>query len=605
MDMVACDNCKSWFHFTCVGVDQTIQDVPWTCEKCRQLEVNQNLIEKLSVVDVTITNAVDQRGNSSQTNPRSITSCASSTKSNHSTVKARLDYLDSLQEARERQALEEDRARKEARERRMRLVEEAREAREHRTRIEEARLADEEREVNDRKAEEDRAYEEEARVRAQRARDEENLLKLRYEALIEDDGGSIASSKNSKRLSVSTKENTQRWVHQQLYGKSAPDNKIFDRQPNYARRQEVDIKNCQDSKPTAINIKPMEQIIKTTALNSSHIAARQVLSRDLPSFIGYDQDWPLFYSSFTQSTARCGYSHAENLIRLQKSLTGEALKAVCGHMTNPEMVPDIIETLEMLFGRPNKILNSLINEVMQEPVIKPGHLNMLVTFALAAKNLCATIENLNKPEYLTNPMLVEVLVEKLPDNFKVEWGRLQRNGDVSLKAFSVWIFELAKDVNNVSSAVPSVNHNVEQKPNLKNRLSRQKGYFNGNHTQSKVPAKSTKQENKPEGCPVCKGPHQVDECKSFLEMKTSQRWEAIKKHGICGVCLKVDHYYKRCTVTKACGVDECRSCHHHLLHFRKQEASENKPPTPSTSSATVSQHEVDRSVLFKIVPATL
>ncbi|XP_073814325.1 uncharacterized protein [Musca autumnalis] len=44
------------------------------------------------------------------------------------------------------------------------------------------------------------------------------------------------------------------------------------------------------------------------------------IPRDLPHFHGEPEEWPLFISSFENSTAVAGYSHAENLIRLQSCL---------------------------------------------------------------------------------------------------------------------------------------------------------------------------------------------------------------------------------------------------------------------------------------------
>ncbi|XP_065085343.1 uncharacterized protein LOC135707451 [Ochlerotatus camptorhynchus] len=57
-------------------------------------------------------------------------------------------------------------------------------------------------------------------------------------------------------------------------------------------------------------------------------AARQVLSKRLPMFSGRIEEWPLFYSSFINSTEACGFSHVENLVRLRECLKGQALEIV-------------------------------------------------------------------------------------------------------------------------------------------------------------------------------------------------------------------------------------------------------------------------------------
>lgn len=34
MEMVQCDRCNLWHHFTCVQVTQEIENVQWSCAKC-------------------------------------------------------------------------------------------------------------------------------------------------------------------------------------------------------------------------------------------------------------------------------------------------------------------------------------------------------------------------------------------------------------------------------------------------------------------------------------------------------------------------------------------------------------------------------------------
>ncbi|XP_053968527.1 uncharacterized protein LOC128869954 [Anastrepha ludens] len=58
------------------------------------------------------------------------------------------------------------------------------------------------------------------------------------------------------------------------------------------------------------------------------LAARQAIPKQLPTFNGDPEEWPLFISSFDNSTTVAGYTDAENLIRLQASLKGKAREMV-------------------------------------------------------------------------------------------------------------------------------------------------------------------------------------------------------------------------------------------------------------------------------------
>lgn len=58
----------------------------------------------------------------------------------------------------------------------------------------------------------------------------------------------------------------------------------------------------------------------TIELTKNQLSARKALSTDLPHFSGKPEEWPIFISSFIESTKLYGYSDSENLLRLQKCL---------------------------------------------------------------------------------------------------------------------------------------------------------------------------------------------------------------------------------------------------------------------------------------------
>ncbi|XP_075145994.1 uncharacterized protein LOC142220640 [Haematobia irritans] len=94
----------------------------------------------------------------------------------------------------------------------------------------------------------------------------------------------------------------------------------------------------------------------------TQIAARQVIPKELPNFDGNPEDWPLFISNYRNSTEIAGYSDGENLMRLQSCLRGRAKELVKSKLLIPSMVNEIIQTLEMCFGRPEHILDSMIEK---------------------------------------------------------------------------------------------------------------------------------------------------------------------------------------------------------------------------------------------------
>lgn len=90
------------------------------------------------------------------------------------------------------------------------------------------------------------------------------------------------------------------------------------------------------------------------------------MSRDLPTFEGRPEEWPLFISSFENSTQVCNLSNPENLVRLKRALKGKARDAVVYRLLLSESVPDVIETLRLLYGRPEQILSGLLSKLRRE-----------------------------------------------------------------------------------------------------------------------------------------------------------------------------------------------------------------------------------------------
>ncbi|XP_043069926.1 uncharacterized protein [Drosophila bipectinata] len=74
------------------------------------------------------------------------------------------------------------------------------------------------------------------------------------------------------------------------------------------------------------------------------------------------EDWSLFIATYEQTTELCGFSDAENLMRLRHALEGPAKNAVQSLMLHADCVPQIIATLRMRFVRPRIIIDLTLQE---------------------------------------------------------------------------------------------------------------------------------------------------------------------------------------------------------------------------------------------------
>lgn len=203
-----------------------------------------------------------------------------------------------------------------------------------------------------------------------------------------------------------------------------------------------------------------------SSLNPDQIAARHVLPRELPKFYGSPKEWPMFISSYESSTATGGYTNAENLIRLQRCLKGEALEAVRSILLSPENVQRVIETLRMMYGRPDIIIFTMIQQVREEQPPKLEKLESIINFALVVRNLCAIIEATHLEAHKNNPYLIQEIMDKLPSSMRLEWSRFKRTlPSANMQDLGDWLYEVAQAASDV--VTPTVSHKDKGKNNKK------------------------------------------------------------------------------------------------------------------------------------------
>lgn len=339
------------------------------------------------------------------------------------------------------------------------------------------------------------------------------------------------------------------------------------------------------------------------------------MPRELPTFSGDPEDWPIFYSSFRNTTEVCGYSDAENLARLQRCLRGNALESVRSRLLLPASVPFVIETLRKLYGRPEVLINSLLKKVRSTPSPKADNLNSIVTFGLAVQNLIDHLVLSDQQYHLTNPLLLQELVEKLPTPLKMQWGCFKNTipnvNLVTFNAFMTGLVNLAAEL--------SINADVSNSNTKSSRGDKHKEKLFIHAQEPAVQVSETKDQKncneKPtvnKGCTYCEDTnHQISNCSAFKALDIDGRWKAIRQKNLCRACL-IPHRKWPCHSNKECGKDGCRIHHHQLLHTDRK--MQPQPDTPSTSRTNTSNsgrmehqnHHFNKSfALFRYLPVTI
>ncbi|KAG5887968.1 hypothetical protein JTB14_035043 [Gonioctena quinquepunctata] len=98
---------------------------------------------------------------------------------------------------------------------------------------------------------------------------------------------------------------------------------------------------CQTISETMKSVDPVTQ---------EKILARQTLDKDFPIFDGNPEDWSLFHQQFQRISKMCQYSEDEIMVKMRKSLRGEAKSSVSAMMMTSKNLELIMKTLQMRFG---------------------------------------------------------------------------------------------------------------------------------------------------------------------------------------------------------------------------------------------------------------
>ncbi|XP_062699124.1 uncharacterized protein LOC115261638 [Aedes albopictus] len=338
------------------------------------------------------------------------------------------------------------------------------------------------------------------------------------------------------------------------------------------------------------------------------LLARQVMPKDLPPFRGDPEDWPLFYSAYVNSTTACGYSDVENLARLQKALQGRAFDAVKSRLLLPACVPQVLNTLYMLFGRPELIIQTMLNKIREVPAPRSDRLDTLISFGMAVQNLCDHLEAAGQIAHMCNPTLLQELVEKIPAQQRLDWALYKRQFmAVDLRTFSTYMSTLVAAASDVT-----VITDTKQSQAGRSDRGKEKNFLNA-HSVAEPFKKEILEENiSGVVCLACNGPnHKVKDCVIFKKWGPENRWEIVRENHLCKMCLG-KHGQRPCKQQGNCGMEGCQLRHHPLLHVEYQKQQVTSELELNAGSVNVSSgegvnahHSTGNATMFRIIPVKL
>lgn len=337
--------------------------------------------------------------------------------------------------------------------------------------------------------------------------------------------------------------------------------------------------------PTEEIVTP-EHTVQPKKVDWNQWSARQALGRELTIFTGRPEEWPSFMAAYENSTNVCAFTDQENLVRLQKAIKQPARALVESLMYSPKCVPRIIITLKRMFAQPNQLFNSYLERFKKEPNPREDRPESIVVYAASVQNLWAVIHSTHLEDHMSNPFVMDVLIEKLPQSFRYQWDTYQCGKKNDMTTFVEWLDEISDRVCRVNPNMNLVAYNDES--SKKGRKSAQIHHHDANEVKIK------------EKCLACdERCKSLIECQKFVEMSQPERWTLIRDKSVCKQCLK-KHPLRppyKCPSRIKCEEPGCNGLHHKLIHRDRIE-----PEVTEKNEKNCNHHKGDEKLLFRFVP---
>lgn len=579
-DMVQCDKCDAWHHFGCVNVDASVKDASWTCERCsahtkRDNEIVPNNSAANSSTPVTggrraslVQNQSNQsappgpymQSNNRQLNPvdnpqpgPSFTQNFNASQNPHTAQNHNLSPW-SMQPTPQQQRLPSSDPNSAVLDLQQRLLNMERMLQQSSARIAALEL-------------------------------ENNLL---------------VQTQQHHTINLTTTNGTQEVNgYNADVGRSNPGssrNEIYDANRN--------VNSPQPSSNTNVHPNEMSQSHFNQGQNAGYnlqptltpyqIMYRKTAKLDLPFFSGNPEEWPAFFSFYTQTTKDAGFTNMDNLMRLIPALKGPAKEYVGALMTVGDNVPIIISRLASRYGKPQRIIESHLARIRKMRTARLNPVQSLIEFGDAIHNLVASIKACKLESYLENPSLITELTKRLSSDLLLSWATASSDKPRNLQTFNDWLVKIVNEYSDVMLDAEETSHAPHTPPTSRK-----------NHRRVHV---TNEKKEKTRTCPICQNNcSSGNECNVFVQAHRSKRWALVKQYKLCCICLKI--HRGDCYVTATCGKGGCTRRHHSLLHNDNTPKSATEATQTSNSTtgpqSHLSHNENTDSSLFRIVPVVL
>ncbi|XP_073821196.1 uncharacterized protein [Musca autumnalis] len=280
---------------------------------------------------------------------------------------------------------------------------------------------------------------------------------------------------------------------------------------------------------------------------------------EIPIFSGEYSSWPTFRDIFTAICIKnTRLSSVEKLFHLTQKTQGEPHEIVSKFPLTNENFELAWTNLGSRYENRRVLVNIQLKTLFSLPSITQENGNSIKKLHRDINN-CISLLKLYKIDVESwGPIFVYICSNRLPESTLTLWEHtLSNKSEIpqwsSLDAFLTNRYRTLESVSEIRKN-DSNSYNYPQNKSAKGR----------SETSSKH-VRTFQNKVSEDTCKLCSsGVHVIRKCPSFLRMSPTQRYNEIKKNGLCLNCFSKVHTVKLCTSKFSC--HKCNKRHNTLLH---------------------------------------
>ncbi|XP_062703824.1 uncharacterized protein LOC134286256 [Aedes albopictus] len=306
---------------------------------------------------------------------------------------------------------------------------------------------------------------------------------------------------------------------------------------------------------------------------SSAISRVKLPEIRLPSFGGRIREWVTYRDMFRSLIHRNDQlTEMDKFSYLRSSLTGEALQGISSIEMTAANYPIAWDSLQERYENKKLIVKAHLDALFSVESMKRESYEALSHVINEFDRNLQQLTKIGEDTTGWSTILAYMVCSRLDTTTLRQWESHHSSTDVpGYEDLMEFLRKQASVLQSLSSSKPS--QQIESK----------KPRYTVSHATSQSPR----------NCPFCgESQHSAFRCQKFLKMKVQERYEKVKRSGLCLNCFSSSHMVRYCTS------GTCRNCHqrhHTLLHIGSTNSGAASPPAATGSSVPLVQNRPQKA----------